>query len=341
MLNKDDIIIKYLSGEISPIEKQELEQWLAETPENQSQLNKWKRIWKDSEIEVDDFDPDVDAAWSKISQSMDQMASIREAVLEPQIKQISLTTFILRIAAVLIIGSTVVWTAYEIGQEAKPGIVWTAKVTGPGQTSEILLADGSTIYLNKNSQLDYPESFGDNVREVRLEGEAYFDITTNPEKPFVITAGNTRTQVVGTSFNIRALPGENNVTVSVTSGEVLLSEQTNEANQVTLTKGFQGVYSGTGQDLRREEYDNPNFMAWQTGVLVFVHTPLSQAVEALSEYYGASFVLEGDNFGQCRLTSTFDNQPLTEVLEIIQLVLEAKVQNQGEHIIISGAGCRN
>jgi len=341
MLNRDDIIIKYLAGEISPIEKKELTEWLAETPENQAQMDTWKRIWKDSEMEVDKFSPDVGAAWSKVSQSMDQMSSIREAVLEPQIKQVSLTNFILRIAAILLIGSTIVWTAYEISQEAQPGIAWIAKITGQGQRSEIQLADGSTIYLNKNSQLDYPESFRDDVREVRLKGEAYFEIAPNPEKPFIITTANTRTQVVGTSFNIKARPDEDHVTVSVISGQVLFSEQTNEGNEVSLTKGFRGIYSGAGQDLRREEYYNPNFMAWQTGILEFDQTPLAEAAETLSEYYGQSFILQGDNFGRCRITSTFDNQPLLEVLEIIELVLEAKVDNQGDQIIITGSGCRN
>lgn len=341
MQNKDDIIIKYLAGELSPNEKGELEQWLADNPDNQVQMDKWQRIWKDSEIEVEEFAPDVDAAWSRVSKNIDLMGSFSEALLEPRIKQVSLTTFILRIAAVLLIGSAVVWTAYEISQEVHPEVAWTSKVTGSGQRSEVHLVDGSIVYLNKNSQLDYPESFGTDVREVRLEGEAYFEIAPNPAKPFIITAENTLTQVIGTSFNIKARPGEDRVTVSVTSGQVLFSEQTNEANQVSLSKGSQGIYSGAGLDLRREEYIDPNFMAWQTGILQFDQTPLSQAAQSLSEYYGKTFILRGENFGRCRLTSTFDNQPLTEVLEIIELVLEAQVQNQGGQIIITGSGCGN
>ena len=136
MLNKDDIIIKYLAGEISPIEKKDLDKWLADAPENQAQMDAWKRVWKDSEMEVEEFSPDLDTAWSKISQSMDQMASVRQIVLEPQIKQVSLTSFILRIAAILLIGSTVVWTAYEISQEAQPGIAWAAKSTGPAKVRD-------------------------------------------------------------------------------------------------------------------------------------------------------------------------------------------------------------
>lgn len=340
MLNKDDLIIKHLAGEISPIEKAELEEWLAEGRENQAQLDKWDRVWKDSEINVEEYAPDVDAGWSKVSQSMDQVTSIREAAFEPQIRQVSLTTFILRIAAVLLIGTTVVWTAYEISREAQPGTVWTAKATGGGQRSEIQLADGSTIYLNKNSQLDYPESFGA-IREVRLQGEAYFDIAQNPEKPFIISTAGTSIQVVGTSFNIKARSDDSEVTVSVTSGQVLFSEEANKANALSLTKGLQGVYSGPGQDLRQEEFSNPNFMAWQTGILEFDQTPLSEAIEPLSEYYGKSFKLLGENFGRCRITSTFDNQSLTEVLEIMELVLEAQVDNQENQILITGSGCGN
>ena len=82
-------------------------------------------------------------------------------------------------------------------------------------------------------------------------------------------------------------------------------------------------------------------MAWQTGILAFDHTPLSEAAETLSEYYGQTFVVQGDNFGRCRITSTFDNQPLIEVLEIIELVLEANVDNRGDQIIITGSGCGN
>ena len=129
--------------------------------------------------------------------------------------------------------------------------------------------------------------------------------------------------------------------VSVTSGEVLFSEEDSESNQVSLTKGFQGAFYGPGQEVQRTEYSDPNFMAWQTGILVFDHTSLTEAAESLSEYYGKSFLLQGDNFGSCRLTSTFDNQPLSEVLEIIEIVLEAEVQEQDDQVIITGAGCQN
>ncbi len=341
MLNKEEIVVKYLSGELSPTEKQELDAWLAESEENETELNKWQQIWNDSKLDVDDFSPDVDAAWGRVSQSVDQMAPIGKAALEPQIKQVSLTSFILRIAAVLIIGATVVWTAYEISEEAKPGIAWTVKFTEAGQRSEIQLADGSKIYLNTDSKLEYPESFAADLREVRLAGEAYFDIAPNPDRPFVIKTSNTHTQVLGTSFNIEAYPDNDQVIVSVTSGQVLFSEEGNETNQVDLTQGFQGVFSGPGQEVLRQEYANTNFIAWQTGILTFDHTPLSQAAETLSEFYGKSIIIRGDSFGRCRLTSTFDNQPLSEVLEVIELVLEAQVRNEDNQVIITGAGCHN
>jgi transmembrane sensor len=195
------------------------------------------------------------------------------------------------------------------------------------------LPDGSTVFLNANSKLTYPEKFGDHQRVVTLEGEAFFEITPNSQNPFLIETGTVTTEVVGTSFNINSIT--NRVIVTVVTGKVLLYKD--KADAIAMTVGEQGIYDDSG--LEKMTNNDLNFLSWKTNVLIFQNTSLTKVVDDLNRHYGdhiqiASKMLEG-----CTLTSTFRNQTLEEILQELTVVLSIELERNGDMVILRGKGC--
>ena len=129
----------------------------------------------------------------------------------------------------------------------------------PDNVDVFNLPDGSTVYLNKDSKLTYPNKFEGDERVVILEGECFFDVKKNPDKPFIIFSGNTKTEVLGTTFNLRAYPEQENVEVMVLTGRVKFSRITDETENkkmVNLTKQKKGIYMKEEDVVKDEALEN-------------------------------------------------------------------------------------
>ena len=140
-------------------------------------------------------------------------------------------------------------------------------MTGNDQKNLLIdLPDGSKIYLNRNSELSYRENFGKNKRDVKLTGEAFFEISPDAIKPFIIDAGKASVKVVGTSFNVITNNTESAVEVFVITGKVILSDKSG-SQSIALEPGYIGTIDSkkSGKSLN----DNPNYRSWNTGLLVY------------------------------------------------------------------------
>jgi len=339
MKDKDHIIIKYLLGEATSAERMEVEDWIGSSSANAGYFERLSKVWQAAEIDTESFIPDTRTAWDKIDQSITQKESDVISLFEPEVKQIPLFNYVLRIAAILIIGLGAVWAVYTWNTTSE-AVRYVEIITTDGEKSEIMLADGSQVFLNGSSKLRYPEKFSDDSRVVELSGEAFFEVRPNSEKPFRIAAGQTIIQVLGTSFNLRAHDHESEVSVVVVTGKVALIDRKNRKNRLLLTKGQKGTYNPVDRSMQRSTNDDLNFLSWQTGILSFRKTPLSEVAQALTLQYGILVTLKGANFADCRFTSTFDNKTLEEVGEVIQLSLDAQVSFQNNGMVIEGKGCQ-
>jgi len=335
MRDLDYIMIKYLAGEAGAEEEKQLKNWITSSPENQTEFDRFKKVWEASGIETDDFQPDVDNAWNQVKAQLSPQLeyTITE---EPKVWVIWMNRS-LKIAAVLLVVLGFGWGLLQLDLGSGPQMASTQ--TGAGQKTELLFTDGTKVILNQNSMLTYPESFEGDLRQVSLEGEAFFEVAKDPSRPFRILAGNTTTQVLGTSFNLRAQGKEELVTITVVTGKVAFFETGNDQNRVTLVRGSQGTFSSTTGNLLSQDNSDPNFMAWQTGVLKFEKTPFLKVAYTLSDYYDREVSLAGSSLDSCRITSTFDNISLKEALKILELTLDVEAQLENDQVFIKGAGC--
>ena len=204
-----------------------------------------------------------------------------------------------------------------------------------GDKQELVqLPDGSKVTLNSNSHFFYPEKFRGGERNVKLSGEAYFEVLRNSGKPFMVTIEDQAViEVLGTSFNIRSNPEEKYVSVLVIEGRVAFKDASNKNPDLILEKDQQATL--TGGILKRDDAVNKNMLGWKTGILSFDQSFIGDVVKQLEIYYRKEILLDEGIPLDLKITSTFDNQDLESVLEELSLVLGLSISHENDLIIIS------
>ncbi|GAB3992411.1 FecR family protein [Spirosoma daeguense] len=343
----DALLGKFLAGETDPAESARVRQWLISQnaglqEPTHDDFAKFEQIWQASRPDTKPVD--TDAAWKKVQRKMHSGGE--EMTDSPSVvKPLPITTVqqipdwrrnIMRIAAVLVLLLSLGWMAYRIqfmSQRYAAEKVMT--LVAADQKISKTLPDGTTIVLNRHSTLRYPTSFTDDVREVTLTGEAFFDVAPDVEHPFRIQAQSTVVQVLGTSFNVRAYDA--NVNVAVRTGKVRFSSP---KKAVLLTPNQQATFDAKADTLRRVAPVTPNTFAYKTGQLVFTNEPLRDVVQTINAFYKADVRLANARLGNCLLNTRFDNMPLNEVVNVTAETLTLRVRYVGKQIILEGDGCQ-
>ena len=203
---------------------------------------------------------------------------------------------------------------YSINREVVQPPVQLVKSTKWGQKLNLVLADGTQVYLNSGSTIKFPQRFSGNSREVELQGEAFFDVAKNPNKPFIIKSDEVETTVLGTSFNINTYSDSRQVAVTVATGKVKVASQ---ASKVLLLPNEQGVFDKASKSISKEKIDIAAFLNWKDGIIHFEDASLSEVLQTLERWYGVTFVVDNENIGDCHITATYDNERLDAILESI------------------------
>ena len=189
----------------------------------------------------------------------------------------------------------------------------TEKVTFPGQKITTRLPDGTVVQLNSDSKLVIPEFFADDVREVYLTGEAFFDVVKDSSRPFVIRTPGLKVKVLGTSFNVRAYKNDTAESVAVKSGEVTVSRLLSQ-DDVMLTPNEMVSIVEHGGFEKAVIADQDQVFGWTERRLVFVDEPLDRVLETISRWYGVSIDTEAEILVQKPYTANYENPVLNEVM---------------------------
>lgn len=181
----------------------------------------------------------------------------------------------------------------------------------------IFLADGSKVILSDGSRLNYPSSFnGKEKREVYLEGQAFFDIQHNPKKPFIVHTGNLQTVVLGTAFNIKAMPGDKEITVSVVRGKVKVTDD----NKVLgiITPNLEIKYNRKKDNSETQIIQDSHFLDWKSSDLLLDNVTVAEAARVLEEEYKMTIIISDPSVRSQRFTATFPrNGSLEQALKSI------------------------
>jgi transmembrane sensor len=318
---KWDIIAARLSGEEIPDKDLSDEH---EDDSGQRTLKMWKRI---ENMNSSPMNPDVDNAWEKVYGRL-----IKEDLVPgsgPGRFNRSITLFA-RIAASVLILISAGYLTYLITRSDNQKMITT--MSGDSKNIIVSLPDGSRVTLNRNTTLVYPGQFGDLSRTVELNGEAYFEVERDISRPFRVNAGNAAVEVLGTSFNVNTEEDKGEVEVFVTSGRVLLSTD-NESEGIELTEGFIGRTS-SGKMLR-EINDNHNYMAWNSGILVYESASLETVFSDLKKVYGIEIIADESVTSENFITTVLDNVEEDDIIKIIATTFNLSWRKEGRVYIFS------
>jgi transmembrane sensor len=344
-----DAIARYFAGESSPDEAAAVRRWLEAHPSEASALNALSGATAQLSSSAPP-DLDVEAALSRVIERrdaadiipIDSRRSARTSVREvAPVRRWQPFAIAAAAAAVLVI-------AYGVSRRnsiEQPGYTVSPTsqtfATTVGQRDSVRLVDGTRIVLAPDSRLNVAAGYGGSVREVSLQGEAYFDVTHDEARPFVVHAGDAAIRDLGTTFTVRAT-GDQGVRVAVTSGSVSLARaQVTPNDSVVLRPGDAGTLGVDGRTLVERNGAAEADTAWTVGRLVFTNAPISTIRTEVRRWYGIDMQFDS-SFAGSHLSTTFTgNESADDVLRVIRLSLGAEVTRQGNTATIKPAAARS
>ncbi|MBT3382202.1 MAG: FecR family protein [Prolixibacteraceae bacterium] len=320
----ENAIIKFLNGEFTNSDHKKFINWLNENPENKKLFDETKKLWDHSNNLLSIESIDVDKDWQKTKQRMN---FAQDKLKSSTFKRNKIQFWKIAATIIILLGIGILSKQYLI---TTPEMIFVE--TGEFK-KEITLPDGSTVFLNKNSELAYPEKFKRNQRLVSLSGEGFFEVVKNPTKRFQININEQAVvEVLGTSFNINSEKENGFVDINVLSGKVAFYTPEKENEKTILTKDENALLQDGIISKNREK--DKNFLSWRTGVIFFEEEKIENVCKALSQFYDRTVIVEGLENKEIRFSSTIDNQKLKNVLDEIKLVLNLDYTVAKEKIVI-------
>ncbi len=296
----DLLFSKYMAGKASLQEREELLRWIAQDGKLQLWLEE-RFVSSDNGI---DTTLKVDLL-NRIHQQMEQKP--RRIVIWPLFQ---------KVAAILFIPLMITVFALLIRSE-KPIVQYCTIEAKKGQKSNIVLPDGSKVQLNSESKLIYSTDFNIKDRQLKLTGEAYFEVAKNKERPFIVKAGNLSVRALGTAFNVRAYQGEKLISAILTEGKVRVSSPT---QSIDLSPNEQVDLNVSSQKLNITQLDNARkSIGWLNNQLQFNNCTFAEVAAALSRIYNIEIYFSSESIKEQRFSGTINNSSIESVFRILSL----------------------
>jgi transmembrane sensor len=319
--NIDELLVKYLLGEADAQEHLTLNKWREANMGNEKYFQDFELIWEESKNQAAASSINEDEAWIRLKQRINTTKGEEEIITT---KRIALNwKSLMRIAALFILivgGSYFFYTT----QSHKMLIVESDNLV----TIETL-PDGSIVTLNKNASISYPKSFKGKTREVVLNGEAFFNITPNKKKPFIIEANGVEVKVVGTSFNVKT--GKEKTEVIVETGIVEVSKN---KNVIRLSPKEKAVVNDNSEKPIKENTTDLLYNYYRSNEFECINIPLWRVIEVLNEAYGSQIVIDNPQIKDLRFRTNLINQSLDDNLAIIAETLDIEIEKKGSKILL-------
>jgi transmembrane sensor len=324
---------KLLSGEADQAEIHALDRWSHQNKKNKQLIDMLKRNWESIEPEKQEIRVDTDQAWMNLRSRLENEGLLSDPVERASRKIILPQMMRVAAAVILLVGLTII--SYLILTPDSSSVRLAAS-TRDNQEFGILLPDGSAVDLNTHSKFQYRYTTS-GIRSVKLTGEAWFSVSSDPVHPFIVEAGNALIKVTGTSFSVRTDPDKDRIEVYVASGSVQFQRARKDNEVLSLEPGTMGVLEQNR--LEEEKSIDMNYLSWKTRKLSFRQTRLGEVAGVLNRTYGKKIRFDNVILEDCLFTGTFDQQPVDSVMKVIQIAFNLEMEQDKNTFIFSGSGC--
>lgn len=315
---KPNLIIKYLQGTLSKGETDNFYNWVNADEANKKQFFEVKAIY-DAAFSGD-HSIDIEKSWLRFLAKKQPKPLWRKAV---------------SYAAVCIIAICIT-SIFFISTADKPETVASCYIGGDGLEADVVvLPDGTRVSLGSKTTFHYDPDYGQSKRNVYLEGEAYFEVSKQKDKPFIVHINGMTVEALGTAFNVMAYPGDSLFTTTLLDGSVrLIAGQLSQP--VVLKPNQQFVYNRNQHITQVNQVDASDYIAWTTGYYHFSEQTLEAILHRLSYVYGITFDVQFEKLNQTTFTGTFyRGQSARDLMEIINLSVPIKYKLEDRHVTIT------
>jgi len=314
--NIKEIITKFLTDEASPEEQALLKHWISASEENKKEFETYSALWNKSKTLVLSHSIDVETMLRNTKKRIGEFQSPKRWI-----------TYLQQAAAVLVLAFSfsflyTYFTNKTTEQDAEQTVFQEVQAAY-GTHTKLQLADGTTVWLNSGSSLRFPTSFSASTeRRVELNGEGYFDVTKNPNKPFIVNTDKLNVKVYGTSFNVLSYKEYDEMTVVLEEGKVALEkEYASGTKELMILKPNDIVeYHSTDNKLYHSSSNNlKRYTSWKDGYIVFYGDHIYKVVETLERWYNVDFEIKDEALKNYSFTATFEGETLEQVLKLLSL----------------------
>ena len=313
--------------ELSTAEEQEFQRWLAGDPGRRRLLEEFSSVWEKLGRVESVAGIDLDEEWLALESRLAETEKL--ITLEP-VRKRGAGFYVGRIALAAMLA--VILTFSGIYLTRRTGYRTLATTN---QKEELVLPDGSRVTLNHFSSLKYPRRFSGEIRNIELEGEGFFEVERDPDHPFVIHTREVDIRVLGTSFNVNAYSENEALEVIVSTGEVSVTRHGEVPRTIILKPGSMGVYKKSEETLEITRKIDRNYLAWKTRNFVFEDQTLLDVCRQLGKVYQTEIIIASDSLKDARITTTFKDQSLDAILNVLSATLDLDVRKSNGQIILS------
>jgi transmembrane sensor len=252
-----------------------------------------------------------------------------------------------RIAAIslLVIGLSSIWNVIHVAGIKKQELAYNEIIVPLGEKAQIILSDGSHVWINSASKLRYPVQFGENSRDVTLEGEAFFDVVKKSGKTFVVNTRDVKVNVLGTAFNVKCYPGDKKTQTIVVRGEVKVEVNNGSQKPIIIKpnematlreKVSSGPQSSQSPTITVNKVDPENLVSWKDQLLVFAGESFEDLAVKMERWYNVKIKIDNEDLKSERFNGKFvHNETVYQVLEAIKITTPITYSVEKDTIIIS------
>ena len=320
--NIEIIIVRYLQNNISEEEMRLLMSWINENKTNKDMFFQIKKIHDLKNTDTYPTNDYMNESWERIANKINSVSgSKRTNRSDSDHLKKKLFISVCKYAAVAIfcIGLTI---GVQLWIDKNKQVVYTAISTESGpRMSHLVLPDGTKVVLNASSKFNYSTKYGSSVREVYLDGEAFFDVVKNKKVPFIVKTAKQRIEVLGTTFNVMDYSDDDYAITTLVSGSVKMQtmKKSGEYDESHYLKpSQQAFFNKTTNQITLSSVDIDPTKTWVNKIYHFNNEPLSHILQRLEKIYGVKIAIENEHVRNVRYTGTFElDQPIDNVLNII------------------------
>lgn len=344
---KYEVLARYLAGEENSEDEKEISEWLDADASNRRKLKEFEYIWTSAagKTGLKQKWTEIDNDWQELKEQIDQQntdsaetpSSLK--ILPSRHSNGKLKQFLQVAAAVLIVGLAGFF-AYKFSpkkSQKKEAPAMRVFTTEKGEHLNLTLSDGTQVILNADSKLKLPEKLASNKRQVYLQGEAYFKVTHNSGRPFLVHSAGTTTRDLGTAFVIRAYSDDSQVLLVVAEGRVKFEPDTEDSQKYSIVTGNQLIkYDVEEEEVTKKKVkDLDLYLGWTEGHLNFKNEPMSKVARRLEHHYDVNVIFKDKDIETKKLTASLNSKKITNVLNVIAKALDIHYRIENNEVIFT------